>query len=61
LNIKIFAKKNFAFLRENLFNNYLLQVLGEISKRTALKNDLDSVDNHNVSDKLMHPKSTTAL
>jgi hypothetical protein len=37
------------------------QVLGEIAKKTALKNDLDNVDNHNLNEKLMHPKSTTAL
>jgi hypothetical protein len=36
--------------------------LGEIAKKTALKNDLDNVDNHNLNEKLMqHPKSTTAL
>ena len=32
----------------------------EIAKKTALKNDLDNVDNHNLNEKLMHPKNTTS-
>lgn len=49
-------------LSVNMPHHVMDLVLVEIAKKTALKNDLDNVDNHNLNEKLMqHPKSTTAL
>ena len=47
------------FLAENLPHDVMEQVMEFIAKRTAMKNDLDVVDNHNQSAGLL--KSTTNL
>ena len=47
------------FMAENLPHDVLDQVMEFIAKRTAMKNDLDHVDNHNQSSGLL--KSTTNL